>query len=167
MSDSTTTARTAGMSTSSPAAEPDGSGLPADLEHHPVILFDGVCGLCNHTIDFIFQHDHAGVFRFAPLQGETAAALARQDPALSRDLADLSTLIVIDHRGRHRRSSAVVRILIRLGTGWKILGGLLWLIPRPLRNLGYRLVSRYRYRLFGKKETCRLPTPEERARFLD
>ena len=127
----------------------------------PVIFFDGVCGLCNRSVDFVLARDRRRVFRFAPLQGETARAWL--DPA---DVRDLNSLVVVDRAGVHRRSSAVVRILRRLGGFWAALGGLLWIIPRPLRNLGYRAVARYRYRLFGKKETCRMPSADERALFL-
>jgi predicted DCC family thiol-disulfide oxidoreductase YuxK len=67
----------------------------------------------------------------------------------------------------YRRSAAVVRILWGLGGFWKFLGGLLWLVPLPLRDLGYRAVSASRYHLWGKKETCRIPTADERSRFLD
>ena len=149
------------------SAEAASSSVELDFDRHPLVLFDGVCGLCNHAVDFILRHDPAGVFRFAPLQGETAARLAADDPQLASDLQSLSTLIVVDARGTHRRSSAVVAILKRLGLPWRMAGSLLWLLPRPLRDLGYRTVSRVRYRLFGQKESCRLPTPAERERFLD
>jgi predicted DCC family thiol-disulfide oxidoreductase YuxK len=127
----------------------------------PVIFFDGVCGLCNQFIDFVIRRDTAGTFCFAPLQGETA-----RERLSAADTTDLATVVLLDETGTHRRSKAVVQILMRLGTGWKIAGVLLAVIPRPLRDLGYKLVARFRYALFGKKETCRMPTPEERLRFL-
>lgn len=126
-----------------------------------VIFFDGVCGLCNRSVDFVMRRDRRGVFHVTPLQGETAGQLL--DPA---DREQLGSLVVrIDGR-TFRRSAGVARILWRLGPVWKLLGGLLWLIPLPLRDLGYRVIASNRYRLFGKKETCRLPTESERARFL-
>ncbi len=128
---------------------------------YPIVFFDGVCGMCNRFVDFLLPRDHRGVFLFAPLQGETARE--RLDAA---DVENISTIVLIDEQGVYRRSTAVVRILCRLGLGWKITGFLLAMIPRPLRDLGYRLVARYRYAIFGKKETCRMPTLEERARFL-
>lgn len=132
----------------------------AELREHPIVFFDGVCGLCNSTVDSLMQRDTRGVLRFAPLQGETAAVV----PAADRE--SLKSLLLLTDGGLYRRSAAVVRILWRLG-GWsKVLGTLLWLVPWPLRELGYRIVSRYRYAWFGKKESCRMPTPDERSRIL-
>lgn len=139
-----------------PAA--DNMTAPAD---RPIVFFDGVCGLCNRSIDFILRRDQRGVFMVTPLQGETAEQLL--EPA---DRERLGSLVVRISGRTYRRSAAVVRLLWRLGGVWKIVGTLLWLIPLPLRDLGYRVVASNRYRLFGKKETCRLPTEEERARFL-
>ncbi len=127
----------------------------------PVVYFDGVCGLCNRSVNFILWHDRVGQFQFAPLQGITAAAQLDDD-----DTQSLSSIILQDESGIHRRSTAIVRILCRLGGGWRILGSLLWLVPYPIRNLGYRLIARYRYVFFGKSEACRLPTADERDRFL-
>lgn len=131
-------------------------------DEHPLIFFDGVCGLCNRFVNFVLARDRQGKFRFAPLQGQTAAALL---PA--SDTTHI-TSVVVAHRGQVvRHSTAIVKVLKEMGGLWAFLGCLLWLIPRPLRNVGYRLVASQRYRIFGKKEVCRLPTPEERARFLD
>jgi len=128
----------------------------------PIVFFDGVCGLCNSSVDFVLRHDRPGRLRFAPLQGEAAARLL---PTADRE--DLGSLVLWDEGRMYRRSSAIVRILWRLGLFWRILGGLLWVVPAPLRNAGYRLVAALRYHMFGKKSVCRLPTPAERDRFLD
>ncbi len=128
---------------------------------HPVLFFDGVCGLCNRTVDSLIRRDRAGVLRFAPLQGQTASGLV---PA--EDVASLNTVVLVDHGGTHRRSDAIVRVLRHLGGRYRIVAGLLAAIPRPVRDFGYRIVAKSRYRVFGKKESCRLPTPEERGRFL-
>lgn len=132
------------------------------MTDHPIVFFDGVCGLCNHTVDFLLRHDRTGRLRFAPLQGETAAAVL--NPELRRDL---NTLVLAHQNRVFVRSSAVARILMQLPGFWRITGAALWLIPWPLRDLGYRLVSVLRYRLFGKHESCRMPAPEERLRFLE
>lgn len=139
------------------------SDSPAEpaLREPPILFFDGVCGLCNRVVDFVLRHDHAGALRLSPLQAETAERLL---PAVDRE--QLATVIFWDNGRAYRRSAAVVRVCWRLGSVWKVLGGLLWCIPLPLRDLGYKVVAANRYRLFGKKETCRLPSPEERARFL-
>jgi predicted DCC family thiol-disulfide oxidoreductase YuxK len=126
-----------------------------------ILFFDGVCGLCNWSIDFVLKRDRGGKFQFAPLQGETARTLLT--PV---DVEDLNTLVLWVGGRTDRKSAAVVRVLWQLGPGWQILGTLLWLIPLPLRNLAYTLVARNRYQLFGKKDTCRLPTPSERVKFL-
>lgn len=126
-----------------------------------IVFFDGLCGLCNATVDFILSRDRDRRFRFAPLQGETA-----RGEVSAEELERLDTLVLRNSSGVYRRSAAVVRIAWGLPGIWKLLGGLLWLVPLPLRDLGYRIVSKYRLQWFGKKETCRLPTPEERELFL-
>jgi predicted DCC family thiol-disulfide oxidoreductase YuxK len=145
------------------------STLPGPPEHAseaeagttPVIFFDGVCGLCNRFIDFVIRRDRGAVFRFAPLQGETARGRLPDS-----DVREINTMVLWEEQGVFRKSTAAVRILIRLGGVWRVIGGALRLVPRPLRDAGYSLVARYRYAIFGKKETCRMPTPAERARFL-
>lgn len=127
----------------------------------PVLFFDGVCGLCNRFVDFILRHDHRGALRLAPLQGATAESLLKAE-----DRESLSSVVLQDGDRSLRRSAAVVRVLWRLGVFWRVAGTLMWLIPLPLRDLGYTFVAGNRYRLFGKKETCRMPTPDERDRLL-
>lgn len=126
-----------------------------------ILFFDGVCGLCNKAVDFVLARDREGNFQFAPLQGETARQLLPPTEA-----SDLSSMVLLVEGRTFRRSSAAVRILWQLSFGWQVLGTLLWLIPLPIRNLGYRLIASNRYRVFGKHETCRMPTPAERCRFL-
>lgn len=126
-----------------------------------VVFFDGVCGLCNCFVDFVLSRDHRGAIRFAPLQGETAKL--RTNAVTS----DINTVVWTDAHGHDfLRSAAAVRVLWQLGGVWWLIGWLLWLIPLPLRDLSYRIIAANRYRLFGKKETCRMPTPAERMRFL-
>ena len=128
----------------------------------PVVFFDGVCGLCSHSVNWLLARDPEHRLRFAPLQGATAAAM------ISSDLRDrLDTLVFVRNGTTYIRTAAVSRILMTLGGRWQMVGAMLWLIPFPVRDLGYRLVSRFRYRMFGKRDACRLPTPAERAVFLD
>ena len=128
----------------------------------PVVFFDGLCGLCNHSINWLLAHDPNRRLRCAPLQGTLAGK------ALSPQLRDrLDTLVFLRNGSIYVRTAAVSRILMTLGGPWAALGALLWIIPSPLRDLGYRIVSRLRYRLFGKHDACRLPSPAERAVFLD
>jgi predicted DCC family thiol-disulfide oxidoreductase YuxK len=138
----------------------DHSAGTAPLEH-PILFFDGLCGLCNSSVDFVMKRDRKDVFRYAPLQGETAALHLSHE-----DRENLDSVILTTPEGTYRKTSAVVRILWRLPGVWPLMGTLLWMIPRPIRDFGYRLVAVNRYRVFGKKETCRLPTQEEIGRLL-
>lgn len=145
-----------------PSRSPDLSvEQPQPTVDAPVIYFDGVCGLCNTFVDTVLRWDRRGVFRFAPLQGETAAQRLRPE-----DTANLDSVALQSEGRTYRKSSAVVRMLWRLGWAGRIMGTALWLIPKPIREWGYDFVAKNRYRWFGKKETCRLPTPAERERFL-
>jgi predicted DCC family thiol-disulfide oxidoreductase YuxK len=144
------------MSNAAPASVQEQTGRA-----RPVLFFDGVCGLCNRAVDFVLARDREGVFLFAPLQGETAQRLLS-----ARDVQSLDTLVLLTPRGAYRRSAAVVRILWELPLLWQATGWLLWVVPLPLRDLAYRVVASNRYRLFGRKETCRLATADERERFL-
>lgn len=125
-----------------------------------VVLFDGVCGLCNSSVDFIMAEDRDRIFRFAPLQGESARRLAPD-----YDVQQMDSVALRDEDGLHLKSAAILRIGVRLGGLWR-LAALGFLIPAPLRDLVYDWVARNRYRWFGKKESCRMPTAEERALFL-
>jgi len=144
-------------------AELDRSATPATGADpaQPIVFYDGVCGLCDRTVQTLLRWDRRGRLKFAPLQGETARERLGAEAA-----AELKTLILVDAHGEFRRSSAVVRILGHLGGGYRVLGGLFWLIPRPLRDFGYNFVAARRYRWFGQFDACRLPKPNERERFL-
>jgi predicted DCC family thiol-disulfide oxidoreductase YuxK len=130
------------------------------------LFYDGACGLCHGAVRFVLDRGERGLaFRFAPLGGE---AFRRELPEDRRaGLPD--SLVVKAADGRIlTRSSGVVRVLHGLGGGWSLLGSLLWLIPRPVRNLGYLAVARIRKRLFPLAEgACPWRTAAQRARFED
>jgi predicted DCC family thiol-disulfide oxidoreductase YuxK len=133
-----------------------------DLNTSSLIFYDGVCGFCNHSVNWILQRDTQGRFLLAPLQGTTAEQL------LAPELRQHLSSVVLRHNGRiWTHSAAVCRILLLLGGFWWFCGILLWLIPQPIRDFGYRCVASIRYKLFGKLDACRRPSPAERARFLD
>jgi predicted DCC family thiol-disulfide oxidoreductase YuxK len=128
----------------------------------PVILFDGVCGLCNRWVDFVIAHDRGGIFRFAPLQSDSGKQMLRQ-AGLPDD--DLDSVVLVDRGGAWTRSTAALRIFRQLDdVRW--LASLLGWVPRPVRDFGYRLIARSRYRLFGRHSSCRVPSPRERERFI-
>ncbi|WP_426492787.1 thiol-disulfide oxidoreductase DCC family protein [Hymenobacter sp. 102] len=129
-----------------------------------IILFDGVCNLCNGFVQFVIRHDAAGRFRFAALQSEAGQALLRQHRLPTPTEPDSVVLVMGDRAYMH--SAAALRILRGLTGGWRWLAGLGLLVPRRLRDAVYRLIARHRYQWFGRQEACWMPTPELRARFL-
>ncbi|MBU6375530.1 MAG: DUF393 domain-containing protein [Bdellovibrionales bacterium] len=126
-----------------------------------IVFFDGVCGLCNFTVDFLMRIDRKHTLHFAPLQGRIASALLPSSQRL-----DLDTVILASAGRTDDRSTAVLRTLISVGGLWKI-AAIFLLIPKFIRDTVYRAVALNRYSWFGKRETCRLPTREERGRILD
>jgi predicted DCC family thiol-disulfide oxidoreductase YuxK len=143
--------------------------LQTDQATPPILLYDGVCGLCNRSVQFILRHDRNAIFNFASLQSPIARTILARHGA---DPADLDTVYLVVNYNQPdeallARSDAVADILRRLGGVWNLFGAILSLVPRPLRDWGYNLVARNRYRIFGHYDTCPLPTPETRSRFLD
>ena len=128
---------------------------------HPILFFDGICGLCNRSVDLLLRIDKEDVFRFAPLQGETAR---RMQPPLTGD-PEIWSILYLDENGLHDQSDVTMQVCRRLGGLWGLVG-LLRIMPVSIRNAAYRFVARNCYSWFGKHDTCRLPTPQEQARFL-
>ncbi|QDE71635.1 thiol-disulfide oxidoreductase DCC family protein [Myxococcus xanthus] len=128
-----------------------------------VVLFDGVCNLCNGAVNFIIDRDPSSYFHFAALQSEQAAALLA--PLGRVPEVEPQSFILVEDGEVYERSTAALRIARRLGGGWVLLYAFM-VVPRVLRDAVYRLVARNRYRMFGKADSCRMPTPELRARFL-
>lgn len=135
-----------------------------------VVLFDGVCNFCNGAVNFIIDRDPRGRFRFAALQSEAAQALlAAHGRTLPPGDPDTVILLETDERGETRlyeRSTAALHIAAGLRFPWNLLYALI-VVPRPVRDFFYRLIAKNRYRWFGKRDACRIPTPELRARFLE
>jgi predicted DCC family thiol-disulfide oxidoreductase YuxK len=125
-----------------------------------IIFFDGYCGLCNGFVDFIIKFDKNAVFKFSPLQSEFAKTKLSQS-----DLKDLKSVVVLINDQTYRKAEAALKALAELGWPWKILL-IFSLLPEKVLNFFYDLIAANRYRIFGKRETCRLPTPEERERFI-
>jgi predicted DCC family thiol-disulfide oxidoreductase YuxK len=135
----------------------------AALEHgRAVLLFDGVCNLCNGAVLFIIDRDPAGHIRFAPLQSDYAAELLERYG--HADL-DMQSLVLIENGRSYTRSTGALRIARHLSGAWPLLYALI-VVPQPLRDAVYGAIARYRYRWFGRTESCRMPTPDLQSRFI-
>jgi predicted DCC family thiol-disulfide oxidoreductase YuxK len=131
--------------------------------NHPVLLFDGVCNMCNHIVIFIIKHDPKATFRFASLQSQAGVGMLQQHglPA-----SDMNTVILIGGSHYYTKSTAALHVFKRLGGLWPLLYVFI-VIPKPIRDIIYAWVARNRYKWFGKKDQCMIPTPELEERFLD
>lgn len=128
----------------------------------PVLFFDGVCNLCSASVQFIIEHEASPTIHFASLQSD----LARQTlPPLGVDPARLESLVFVEGGVATTRSTAALRIARHLKPPWRWLAVFV-VVPRVLRDVVYGLIAKNRYRLFGKKEACWLPSPALKARFL-
>ncbi|AMT72199.1 thiol-disulfide oxidoreductase DCC family protein [Mycobacteroides immunogenum] len=135
-------------------------------EQAPVLLYDGVCALCNGAVKKILRDDKVGTMRFAALDSEYGTQVIERHP----ELAGVDSFVIVDNPGgpderTHVRSDAVLRVIDYLG-GARRASLIALLVPRPIRDGLYRVVARIRYRVFGRYDTCPLPPPEVRARFL-
>jgi len=131
----------------------------------PVLLYDGVCGFCNKSVQLILDHDQRGEMRFAALQSDYGQAVIERHP----ELRGVDSVVYVESRAGgeriYTRSDAALKVAAYLGGFWKIFL-VAQVLPRGLRDYGYDLFARNRYRLFGKYDTCMLPPPEVRSRFL-
>lgn len=138
-----------------------GERSEAELATLPIILYDGQCGLCHHSVRWLMRRD-GGALYYAPLQGPTAARLRALHPEIP---GQLETVVLVESRRAHLRSKAFLYAARHLTRPWRWAYHWRWL-PAPLLDLGYRLIARFRYRLFGHYDECRLPSQEERQRLL-
>ncbi|BBX62740.1 hypothetical protein MSAS_19140 [Mycobacterium saskatchewanense] len=136
-------------------------------ETPPVLLYDGVCGVCNRAVQTILRFDRRGTLRFAALDSDFARAIIDRHPGIE----DVDSMVFVDQPGRDGervavRSGAALRVVDYLGGPWRVLGAAR-LLPAPLRDRLYDGFAGIRYRVFGKHDTCPIPPPEVRGRFLD
>ena len=129
---------------------------------HPILLFDGVCNLCNRWIQFVIERDPEGEFRFAPLQSAIAGELL---DAAGYEGEALDSVVLIDDGDYYAKSGAVIRTGRHLGGVYRLLGPFGY-VPRQLRDLVYDFVANRRYDWFGKRDQCMMPSPNVRERFL-
>lgn len=127
----------------------------------PVLLFDGVCNLCNGAVNFILDHERGPELHFGALQSRQGRALIERFGGSQ----NLDTLVVIDAERRYERSAAVLQVARYLRWPWRAVR-VFAIVPRPLLDVLYKLIARNRYRWFGKKDSCRIPSAELRARFF-
>jgi predicted DCC family thiol-disulfide oxidoreductase YuxK len=135
------------------------------MREQDIIFFDGFCGLCNRTIDFVLREDRELLFLYSPLQGETFRSIKRDYP----ETLNTDSIFVL-RRGPEKepllqKSEALIYIVDRLPR-YRWLAAIGRMFPVPIRDSAYRLIAATRYRIWGKRDACRLPTAEERARFL-
>lgn len=140
--------------------EKSGPSIPRDK---PILLFDGVCNLCNGSVLWVIRRDPNARFRFASLQSELGQKLLTE---AGLPASALNTVVLYADGEFYTRSDAALGVLARLGRPWSWLS-VFRLIPRAVRNWVYGWIAKNRYHWFGKKESCMIPTPELRSRFLD
>ena len=136
-----------------------------------VVLFDGICNFCDASVNFFIEHDRDGYFKFAPLQSEAGKKLAAEHGIASAtvehnsDVVPIDSLILIEDGNAYTHSTGALRIWRRLSVPWSWMYAFI-IVPAPIRDFFYRLFAKYRYRFFGTKDECMIPTPDVRARFL-
>jgi len=131
-------------------------------KNHKIILFDGVCNLCNGAVTFIIKRDKKDVFKFAALQSEIGQQLISK---FNIDTSKVDSIILIDGDKHYEKSSAALRIAKQLSGAYPLLFGFM-ILPKFIRNAVYDYIAKNRYKWFGKKESCMIPTPELKSRFL-
>jgi predicted DCC family thiol-disulfide oxidoreductase YuxK len=131
-----------------------------------VLLYDGVCGFCNRSVQTIIRYDRRREMKFAALQSEYGKSVVARHP----ELQNVDSLVLVERLNGEEKisthSTGALRVARYLGGAWKLFL-VACVVPRPVRDVFYNLFARYRYRLFGKYESCPIPSPEIRGRFLD
>ena len=136
---------------------------------HPILLYDGVCGLCNRLVQFSLKRDARSCLRFASLQSDFAARILKRH---ALDPRDLDTVYFVQDYGRPEerlsaRCDAVISVLQQIGGPWNVAAALLGAVPKWFRDWVYKIIARNRYRIFGRSDGCLLPEAKYRDRFLD
>ena len=133
-------------------------------DHKQLILFDGVCNLCNNSVQYVIKRDHANVFMFAPLQSEIGAKILKSYQLNTKNMD--SIILYIPNKGVYSQSTAALKIASKLTFPTKLLAAFM-IIPPFIRNAVYNYIAKHRYSWYGKQEHCMIPTPELRAKFLE
>lgn len=130
---------------------------------NPVLLFDGVCNLCNRSVQFVIKKDRKRIFRFASLQSELGMHVMQQ---YGLPVSDLNSFLLLENGKLYTKSTAALRLTRKLGGGWPLLYAFM-IVPKFIRDGIYSWIARNRYKWFGKRDACWLPTPELKTLFLD
>ena len=133
------------------------------VQEKPILLFDGVCNLCNNTIQFVIKHDPKGKFKFCSLQSTTGQEILKK---FQLPTTDFESFVLVNGDKYYRKSSAALKMFTTLGGGWKLLA-VFFIVPKPIRDYFYSLIANRRYKIFGRTDQCWLPSPERQARFID
>lgn len=133
------------------------------MANNPVIFFDGVCNLCNASVQFTIEHDKKNVFKFTALQGEYAKKIL---PQFSVDLNKIDSIVLIEDKEFYTKSTAALKIARRLSGLWPILYVFI-IIPKFIRDWFYDFIAKNRYKWWGKQESCWVPTPDLQSKFYD
>ncbi|CAN5519645.1 thiol-disulfide oxidoreductase DCC family protein [soil metagenome] len=128
-----------------------------------MILFDGVCNLCNGFVNFLIARDKKDAFKFGSLQSPKVQELLKK---YDYSTNDLSTVLLIEDDTVYSQSTAVLKIVKKLNGGWPLLYGFI-ILPKPIRDFFYKLIAKNRYRMFGKKDACMIPTLALKAKFVE
>ncbi len=132
-------------------------------QHERILLFDGVCNLCNGLVKFIIRHDTEAKIKFAPLQSKFAADFIRDT---YNNVTGPDSVVYISGERNYLRSDAILQLLKDMGSGWKLFY-ILRFVPRFMRDFLYDLIARSRYRIFGKRESCMIPSADIMQRFIN
>jgi len=131
-------------------------------KEHPILLFDGVCNICNGFVQFVIKRDPESQFRFAALQSDTGKEILQH---FNLSTEDLSTAILIENKKIYTQSSVGLRMIKKMDVWFSFLSFLI-ILPKSFRDFIYRILARNRYKWFGQKDNCMIPTPELQSRFL-
>lgn len=136
-----------------------------------LLLFDGVCNLCDRSVQFVIRHDRKGKFKFASLQSAYAEQILKKYPEIAPfnktgNNPDWGSIVFILKGKAYTRSAAVLKVMEELGFPWKI-AAVFYILPSVFRDALYNFIAKNRYRWYGKKDSCMIPTPELRDRFMD
>lgn len=132
-------------------------------QNQPLLLFDGICNLCNNSINFVIRHDKHQKFKFASLQSDAAKQILLQ---LNETNSNINSIVLIYNNSIYYKSSAILKLFSILG-GFYSLSSIFYIFPKKMRDMLYDYIARNRYKWYGKRESCMIPTKELKSRFID